>query len=183
MTTNKELFENFILGSGSPNLVLSYKGPFLDEILSKLSDIIRETFTQDPVLSRKLLAIFIEMAQNVYYYSGENISISDKKYGVGYVLVSQESDSMFKFTTGNYIPSPNVNSMIDSCEKINSLDRDGLRQLKREVRSSEPGSENSKGAGIGLIQIALTSSEPVEYEIIPIDDEKSFFFITIKIKA
>ncbi|MDX2197112.1 MAG: SiaB family protein kinase [Cytophagales bacterium] len=182
MLSNEELYQNYIIGQ-TPNLVLSYKGPFLEEILAKLSDIIRETFTQDPVISRKLLSIFIEMAQNVYYYSGESIPLAGKEYGIGYVIVSQEPNDIFKFTTGNFIPMTRVDGLIESCERINSLDREGLRQLKREVRSSEPGSEVSKGAGIGLIQIALTATEPMEYEVIPYDSEKSFFFITIKIKA
>ncbi|MFN0048903.1 MAG: SiaB family protein kinase [Cytophagales bacterium] len=173
------IYKNYIVNKGNA-LVLSYKGPFLEEILHKLSDIIRDTFTQDPVLSRKLLAVFIEFAQNVYYYSAETIVIGEKEYGIGSVSVSRYEGS-FKFTTGNMVPNAHIDELIESCELINSLDRDELRKLKRDTRTAGPGAR-SKGAGIGLIQVALTAGEPIEYEAIAHDEENSFFSLTAKIK-
>lgn len=175
-----KIYQNYIVNKDNA-LVLSYKGPFLEEILAKLSDIIRDTFTQDPVLSRKLLAVFLEFAQNVYYYSAETIKIGEKEYGIGSVGVSRHEDS-FKFTTGNFVPNQYLDKLIESCELINSMDRDELRKLKRDTRSAGPG-ERSRGAGIGLIQVALTAGEPIEYEAIPHDDINSFFFLTAKIKS
>jgi hypothetical protein len=150
---------DFYTSTDSKDLLISYKGPFLEDILSKLSEIIRESFTTDTVLSRKLLAVFLEMAQNVYFYSAESIELGAKSYGIGSVMVIQKGE-IYTFRTGNYVPLDYVETLAKSCELVNSLDRDGLRQLKRDVRTTQPG-ERSKGAGIGLIQIALTTASQI----------------------
>jgi len=171
---------NFYSSTDSKDLLISYKGPFLEDILAKLSEIIRDTFTSDTVLSRKLLSVFIEMAQNVYFYSSESISVGEKNYGIGSVMVIQSGDS-YTFRTGNYVPLSYVDELAKSCELVNSLDREGLRQLKRDVRTTKPG-ERSKGAGIGLIQIALTTAQPIEYEYAQVDEVNCFFSLSINIK-
>ena len=178
MSTLKE-YMDFYATSSSKDLLISYKVPFLEDILSKLSEIIRETFTSDIVMSRRLLSVFLEMAQNVYFYSAESKEMGEKKYGIGSVMVIQEGE-VYTFRTGNYVPLDYVETLAKSCELINSLDRDGLRQLKRDVRTTEAG-ERSKGAGIGLIQIALTTSSQIEYEHVAVDDKNAFFSLSINI--
>jgi len=178
MSTLKDYID-FYSSTGSKDLLISYKGPFLEDILSKLSEIIRETFTGDPVLSRKLLAVFIEMAQNVYFYSSEAIEVGEKSFGIGSVMVVSNEKS-YTFRTGNYVPLDYVEELAASCQLVNSLDREGLRQLKRDVRTTKPG-ERSKGAGIGLIQIALTAAQPIEYEYTQVDEKNAFFSLGINI--
>ena len=178
MSTLKD-YMNFYSSSDSKDLLISYKGPFLEDILSKLSEIIRESFTSDVVLSRKLLSVFLEMAQNVYFYSSESINIGEKKYGIGSVMVVQKGD-LYTFRTGNYVLLDYVETLAKSCELVNSLDRDALRQLKRDVRTSQT-DERSRGAGIGLIQIALTTSSQIEYEYVAVDEKNAFFSISINI--
>ena len=178
-TSGHKLYDSYV-SNQDHKLVLTYKGPFLEEILSKLSDIVRDTFTEDVVMSRKLLSVFIELAQNVYYYSAETVKMGMKEYGIGSVCVSKEEDH-YEFSTGNFVPVHLVGELKKSCDLINSLNRDDLRKLKRDTRSMEA-DVSSRGAGIGLIQIALTAGEPIEYEAIPHDENCSFFFIITKIK-
>jgi len=178
MRTLKDYID-FYTSTDSKDLLISYKGPFLEDILAKLSEIIRESFTNDQVLSRKLLAVFLEMAQNVYFYSSETIELGEKSYGIGSVMVVQKGGT-YTFRTGNYVPLEYVETLAKSVELVNSLDRDGLRQLKREVRTTQPG-ERSKGAGIGLIQIALTTESKVEYEYAQVDEKNVFFSLSINI--
>jgi hypothetical protein len=60
------------------------------------------------------------------------------------------------------------------------LSHDDLRKYKREAREA-PQLEGSKGAGIGIIQAALTSDNPLEVDAIQVDDNFSFFSLTVKI--
>ena len=105
---------DFYSSTNSKELLLSYKGPFFEDILGKLSEIIRDSFTTDVVMSRKLLSVFLEMAQNVYFYSSESVLVGEKEYGVGSVMVVQKGD-IYTFRTGNYIPLDMVDSLNESC--------------------------------------------------------------------
>jgi len=94
-------------------------------------------------------------------------------------LVIGEFDEHFTFITGNVVKNEDVIPLINKCEKINSLDREGLRQYKREMRGLP--SDGRDGANIGLIKVALTSENPLDIEVTPIDNEFSFFSLSVKV--
>ncbi|MDX2303536.1 MAG: SiaB family protein kinase [Microscillaceae bacterium] len=159
------------------DVMISYKGPVTDIILSEISRDIRNKLADNPKISKKLFSVFIELAQNILYYSSEEIFFADKRDRVGTILITQAEDH-FTFGCGNMVENKYINDLVESCNKINSLDREELREYKRETRSS-PKKDRSKGAGIGLIQVALTSGNPLQVEAHSIDDKYSFFSISV----
>ena len=179
MSASNKIFD-FLSKTDKNDMVVSYKGPFLDGVLAKLSEIIRESFSENIVISRKSLAVFLEMAQNVYYYSSETIIINNKSFGIGAMIVTRKGND-FEFQTGNKIPVDYVDIMTERCELVNSLDRAGLRKLKSNVRSIDA-PDDSNGAGLGLIQLALTSDQKIEFEYSFIDDETAMFSLKINLK-
>ncbi len=164
----------------SKNLHISYKGPIDDKILQAIGSYVEELLSEYPKLAKKLFKIFIELAQNISYYSAErNIFNKEKKdVGVGSIFVEETSDS-YKFVTANLLNNSDIDKITDKIELINSLDREELREYKREQRQLPSGKKG--GANIGLIQISLTSQNPLDIEIKPVDDNHSLFSIGVKI--
>ncbi len=165
------------------NIQLSYKGPFTNNILATLGNYIKYVFAENPKASKKLFGIFIELCQNISFYSAEKNHFyqqnNNSNSGIG-TLVIAEYDDYYALSTGNIVKNIDVIPIIEKCELINSLDRQGLRKYKREQRNLPPGERG--GAHIGLIQIALTSANPLDFEVTIIDDEYSFFAITVKVE-
>jgi len=159
-------------------ILLYYKGPFDETILNKIGTYLRHKFPASPKASGKLFSIFIELAQNISYYSSETdiFDDSDKRHGIGTIAIIDAGDK-FKLISGNLIINEAVEDIASKIEKINQLDQEGLRQLKKEVRSS-PRREGHKGGNIGLIQIAIKSENPLDVESKPYDDEHSFITLT-----
>jgi hypothetical protein len=161
------------------NIQISYKGPIDERILQTIGYYIESILSEHPTASKKLFKIFIELAQNISYYSAEkSIFRGKKEIGSGLVLIGELEDS-FTFLTGNLVKNEDIYTIIDKSEIINSLDREELREYKREQRKLPHGPKG--GAHIGLIQVALTASNPLDIEVTPIDDENSFFSIAVKI--
>ncbi len=158
------------------NIQLSYKGPFDRHILYPLGNYIKKNLTA----GNRIFGIFIELAQNITYYSAETTdSVEDgKTYGVG-TLVIGEYDDYYTFATGNAVKNDCIIPIIEKCEIINSLDREELRDYKRKQRRLPRGQKG--GAHIGLIQVALTSMYPLDFQVTPIDESTSFFSIFVKI--
>ncbi len=179
----EKLFYHNYINDTESSLMFSYKGPFFDEVLGKLIDLIRKNFSFDPVVDRKIVSVFIELAQNIYHYSADFVKIDDKEYGIGCINITKEINNKFyQFTAGNFVSVEYVKNLEDMCVVLNTLNRDELRKLKRDTRSElTEANERSKGAGIGLIQIALAVNEPFEYEILPHNEEKSFFYISARV--
>lgn len=176
MTENKKEFNLFEYNDlFSKEIQISYKGPFDKHVLSVIGNYIKIIIAKSSTVSKKIFKIFIELAQNIAFYSDE-FSKLDKEVGVG-ILVIRESDEKFFLHSGNKVKSEDVFPILDKCEVINSLDREGLRAYKREQRNLPRGIKG--GAHIGLIQVALTSANPLDIKVTPINDEYSFFSVTV----
>lgn len=162
------------------NIHISYKGPIDEKILQVIGYYIEEILGKHPKAGKKVFKIFIELAQNISYYSAEKNIFKDgtKEIGVGMVVIGETSDS-YTFLTGNLVKNDDISAVIDKSELINSLNRDELREYKRKQRNLPHSIKG--GANIGLIQVALTSSNPLNIELSPIDDDHSFFSIAVKI--
>lgn len=162
------------------DIQLSYKGPFDKHILAAIGNYIKVIVRQSPKATKKVFSIFIELAQNISYYSAEmdKLANNDKETGVGTVVIG-EVDSHYNFVVGNIVRNEDIIPVIDRCEVINSLNREELRRYKREQRNLPQGVHG--GAHIGLIQVALTSGNPLGVDVTPISDDYSFFSLNVKI--
>lgn len=162
-------------------VLLYYKGPFDELILTKIGNYLRTKFSQTPKAGSKIFAIFIEMAQNISFYSAETDLFDDsvKKYGIGTIVVNELEDC-YKLISGNMVTHDIASELIEKCSQINQLDAEGLRNMKKEVRNA-PRRENHKGGNIGLIQMAIKSENPLEVEMKPFDDIHAFLTISTTI--
>ncbi|MDX2305483.1 MAG: SiaB family protein kinase [Microscillaceae bacterium] len=162
-------------------VVLSYKGPFSDAMLAEIGREIREKVGNNPKVWKKVFNIFMELAQNVSYYSKE-INHFKNNDRVGTLLILDIGDS-YKVMTGNLIFQSAVEYLKNKCETINSLNHDELREYKRRLRSDpNANSDESKGAGIGIVQAALTSSNPLEFEIRKFGEDHAFFLLSTRVE-
>lgn len=156
---------------------ICYKGVINDSIISVIAEDIRCGFGSRLVLARRAFAIFVELAQNVFYHSMEQ---KNKACQTSIFVLSQpEKGLMMSF--GNLINNENVTLLLAHCQKINGLDNKGLRRFKRKTRL-EHAANHSEGGGIGLIQSALLAQNNLEIVCDKIDEEKSFFSISVVIK-
>jgi len=156
---------------------ISYQGPFDRNILQSIGNLLRTNGTSKAT-QKKTFSIFIELAQNVASYSAESINVGGEDLGIGTLLIADFQDH-YKVLTGNLIRNESLDKIVDKAETINKLDRDELRRFKRERRRLPRSSKG--GANIGLIQVALLSSNPLDVEVISVDDDTSFFALTAKI--
>jgi len=178
METELSLFDYYTFASNKQVLIW-YKGPITDVIMAELSRDIRDKFADNPRASRKLFAIFMELAQNILYYSVEKKFIGDREDSIGTILIT-EANEHYTFACGNLVDNKYIQELADGCDLINSMDREALREYKRERRSG-PSQERSKGAGIGLIHVALTSENPLHVEYKQVDENSTFFSISVRV--
>jgi len=159
--------------------IISYNGPFDAQVLSIIAENIEYSLSNNPRVSKKIFKIFIELAQNISYYSAEKqVNEEGNYFGVG-ILMLREFEDHYSFSTGNIIDSKQVLPVLQKCETINILDREKLRQYKRKLRNMPSGVPG--GGNIGLVQVALTADYPLEYDVINLDSEKSFYILNVRV--
>lgn len=161
------------------NISISYTGLFDTEVLSVLAKDIENTLSPDEKINKKVFKIFLELAQNVALYSLEKeISASGEETGVG-MMVIQEFDKYFRFSAGNKTSLEDIYHVMEKCDNINSMTRDKLREYRRLQRNMPAGEKG--GGNIGLIQVALTADNPIEYGLVKCSDKEFFYIVSVKI--
>ena len=163
----------------SKDVKISYRGPVDERVFTLIGDYISSMEALHEKAGKKLFKIFFELAQNISSYSAEKIKFRNNKcVGTGNLII-KETDKHFYLITGNKVYNNDIIPIIEKSEYINSLDRESLREYKRIERRRPQGEYGN--AHIGLIQIALTSTNPLDVEVMPIDDDLSYFSIAVKI--
>jgi hypothetical protein len=161
--------------------VLSYHGPMNINLVSFLANYMKDIVDADQAVIKRLFKVFIELTQNVSYYSALMNEIKAEQIsrkGVGWFYID-EYEHDFTVATGNLIKKEHGPVLKKNCDEINNLEENELRELKRKTRSQA--AIRDVGAHIGLIHTGLISGNPLDVEISPIDDNHSFFRISVKI--
>jgi hypothetical protein len=161
------------------HIIVCFKGPFLARILALEGEKINLLVNEDPAVNKKVFSIFIELAQNVAYYSEDKSEFDNKLLGKGTFLIT-ESHSHYTLSSANLIKKSWETEVLEKCQLINSLDYEGLRKLKSELRSQPKRSGHSSG-NIGLVEIALKSRSPLNAEVSPVDDVLSYLILSVDV--
>lgn len=161
-------------------ILMTFKGAISQELLVELGALVRNQLRHDDKIQR-IFAVFVEMAQNILHYSAEKDLLQPvgKEVGVGVIVIS-EQDDMYSISSGNAVKKADAERLEAQCRYLNGLSKEELKKLYQERRRQAP-PEGSKGAGLGLIDMARKSDKPFEYSLQPLNDETSFFILNISI--
>ncbi|MEJ2629507.1 MAG: SiaB family protein kinase, partial [bacterium] len=130
---------------------------------------------------RKIFSILIELFQNIVKHS---ICINNEFCKSNYIgdgiIILKSNEIQYTISSGNYIEKKNVTLLTDLINKINSLDKQGLKKLYKE-RLKTDRKQNESNTGVGLIDIARKSENPIVCNIKSINQSLSFCEITVTI--
>ncbi|MBF0265726.1 MAG: hypothetical protein HQL46_10675 [Gammaproteobacteria bacterium] len=164
------------------NIILNFTGPLSHELIVSLGEMIRQEVSEDcdgsPQIALKVFAIFVEQAENVIHYSTQKSS-ENSMYGYGIITIGKR-DGNFYISCGNLIPGDKVEVIEASLKKISDMNKDEIKAYYREKRRAEK-TGDSKGAGIGFIEMAKKASQPIQYKFNEINHSSAFFSIEITI--
>lgn len=161
--------------------VLSYSGYVSEDILLAVGDTLRERLedhARDGAQIRNVFSIFVELMQNIIRYGVEGPQPGPEdgeKPSFGIVMVA-ENDGSMDVIAGNYVTSSEADQLVERVNLLQSQTPEELRQMYRERLKRSP-DERSKGASLGLIEIARRSTLPIVCETMPADDGLRFFMI------
>jgi hypothetical protein len=163
-------------------IIFAYCGYVTEAVLSGLGEALKQKLTIEDASTktmRSVFAVFVEQMQNIIRYSEERLPPdAEVAMRFGLLTVAQDGGDYIVYT-GNMIRADDVERMRQSLEEIMSLDKGALRsRYKEQLRSDHV---LSRGAGIGLIEIARRVSKPLEFDFVTIDEQTAFFALKASI--
>ena len=179
---NLELYDFYQQAKGK-NIIFYYCGPVAHASVEGVAQTLRKNLEYEEagnLTAHSVFSVFIEQMQNILNYSAERIPVTgaaDHELRVGVVVIGHEKNGYF-ILCGNKVRNDDIPGLTDKLELIRGMNKEELKTLYKERRRMDPAPE-SKGAGLGLIEMARKGTEPIEYSFSPIDGEHSFYTIRV----
>jgi len=178
MTTHDLLdLRETISGQG---ILICFNGPFSHSIIAEIGAAVKRHFEENSEIISSLhdvFAVYIEQTQNVRKYI-ETKKFPVQRFFAPIVVIASLEKGAYAISSGNVIEKADESDLLHRLERINSLDKAGLKKLYREQLRQElpPG---SRGAGIGLIDMARRATQPLNYAVNSLDETYDFFSLTV----
>lgn len=163
------------------NLILVYEGEFTQEITKSVLSMAErnmDSFGEESSIKRKVFNVMVECLQNIVKHADEFSSITDSK-NAAIFMIGKEAEE-YIISTGNPIIADKVDFLRSKLDEINSLDKEGLKALYKEIIKNGDLSEKG-GAGLGFVDMARKSGHKLEYDFAPIDAKSYFFMLKTRI--
>ena len=164
------------------DIMLSFKGDVTAEMLTSMLQIMEaklDNLGEPSKIKRKVYNVLVECLQNLYHHRDEmKLTGTDEESAA--IFMIGRNDKGYNIVTGNYILTERVESLKTRIDHVNSLDKEGLKILYKEVLNNDERSKKG-GGGLGIIDIARKSGQNLVYDFMEIDKKYSFFSLYINI--
>lgn len=163
-------------------IVFSFCGYVSEGILFALGDALRQKMhieATDSNTIKKVFSVFVELVQNIIRYSVERVegapALAGQKIELssGVLAVGSEEGKFF-VVCGNTVMAEDVASLKDKLGRLSQMSKEEMKSFYKEKLKEGPEAQ-SKGASIGLIEIARRASSPIVFDFLDLDEERSFF--------
>jgi len=170
------------------NIQVIYSGPIWTSGIDGLAEMMIKRLEFDDLpftSSQAVFSIFVEQINNMMMYSADKDYKNDEdgnsqKISKGVFILGVQGTTYF-IQSGNLVTNYSAEVLKERIDYLNTLDKKELRLYHKERLKAENDNLESRGAGIGLIEIARRSSSPIIYEFLPYDDERQYFSMYITV--
>ena len=157
-------------------IMLCFNGPITRSLIEEIGNALRNYLSADhahPSAAMDVFAVYIEMTQNISHYTrskGWN-----EQEGGATVLVSRDEDGHYIVSAGNLIEIADGEKLLAAVDSLAGLDKAQLKAAYKEQLRRPRDAAKPSGAGLGLIDIARKSSQPLRASLQPVPDGRGFF--------
>lgn len=161
--------------------IIKYRGHLTFNTIGRLLTLLKYKMTEKGIqigIYKRILSVMIEALENIYKYSDEyHHDESINRLCIPEFRIDRQMEEYW-IECLNPIKNNDISVLKKKLDTVNKADPEGLRLLYRQTISNGQFSEKG-GAGLGIIEMAKISGNPVKYEFRKINEEYSSYFISI----
>ena len=152
-------------------ILLCFNGPISRSLIEEIGHALRNYLHAEqakPSEAMDVFAVYIEMTQNIRHYA--NLKGYGEHEAAATVAIARNVVS-----AGNLVERDDGQSLVRSIQAIANLDKAALKAAYKEQLRRPRDSGCASGAGLGLLDIARKSSEPLAASLKEQPDGRAFF--------
>ena len=166
----------------SQKLILVYQGDFTQETTKSIlamADRNVDSTGEEWSIKRKVFNVMVESLQNIVKHSDELVDGGIRSHAAIF-LIGREA-TRYTIMSGNPIRKSNIPPLKEKLELINGLDKDGLKDLYKEIIKNTTISDKG-GAGLGFVDMARKSGEKLEFVFPEMSSDYAFFCLKVNVQ-
>ena len=157
-------------------VIMAYNGEISDELMISLGVILRNHFEamgDGQKKARSVFSLFVEQVQNLIWHT------RGEERAAGMIVIAEDGDEV-TLVCGNRVDRDKAEVLKQTLQSIQGVDKETIRQLYREGLSKS-GSHEGPGAGLGLLQLARQSKQPLTFAFVETSDGDVEYFLAARI--
>ncbi len=165
----------------SQKLILVYQGDFTQESTKSILAMAERNLDssgEEGNIKRKVFNVMVEALQNIVKHSDELVEGQMRSHAAIFLIGREEN--RYTIMSGNPIRKTNVAGLEQKLHHINSLDKEGLKELYKEIIKNTTISEKG-GAGLGFVDMARKSGEKLAFDFPEMSADYCFFCLTVHV--
>ncbi|MBE7376166.1 biofilm regulation protein kinase SiaB [Pseudomonas lopnurensis] len=160
-------------------IMLCFNGPISRSLIEEIGNALRNYLAAEhahPSAAMDVFAVYIEMTQNIRHYTRQK-NWSDQEAGAT-VVVARDEHGRYVVSAGNLIEDADGDTLLAAIHELADLDKAQLKAMYKEQLRKPRDGQTASGAGLGLIDIARKSSEPLHASLQPVANGLSFISLS-----
>jgi len=164
-------------------LIIDFEGAISFEIMEQLLNELKSA-KQFNVLRKavrkRVYGTVVESIDNIFKYAAivqGKVKVLQRRP----MIKVKENEGEFVVSAGNLVQNEQIDDLRFKLNRVNQMDDEALKSLYEEVINKEA-SEEDRGAGLGLITMALRTNENIRFTFDPAGPVHSYFTMHITIK-
>ncbi|KAF0653756.1 hypothetical protein L107_05288 [Cyanobium sp. Copco_Reservoir_LC18] len=157
-------------------ILICFNGPISTTLIGEIGSALKEHIESNHAPELEVMDVFsvyIEMSQNIRNYATSH-GFSDAESSATVVIAAAEAGH-YAVCAGNLVEMEDGKALLKRIHELADCDKAQLKvlykQQLRQPHSQTPG----QGAGLGLIEIARRSTQPMEASLDPLEAGRAFF--------
>lgn len=158
------------------DILLCFNGPISRSLIEEIGNALRNYLTEDdvgPSLSTDVFGAYIELTQNIRHYAQKR-GYSDLQASAT-VVVARHGEAHYSVLAGNVIERADGPALVNRIQELGQMDKAELKAAYKKQLRAPRAHDDASGAGLGLLDVARKSSEPLSCYLVDTNDGKSFF--------
>ena len=162
-------------------IILDFKGHLTFSTIGRLLTLLKHKMVEKGIkigFYKRILSVMIEALENIYKYSDHYNHDPHilKNYIPTFSL--ERINQVYFIKTTNPIKNEDIPKLKEKLELINSKSTEELALLYRQTIMNGKFTDKG-GAGLGLIEMAKITQNPIEFRFESINNEFSLYYLTL----
>lgn len=173
-----ELREHF----NKSRILLCFNGPISRSLIEEIGHALKNYLQAEnaqPSAAMDVFAVYIELTQNIRHYAMAHAY--DELEGSATVVVARDAAGHYLVQAGNMVEKADGEALLQRVQELAALDKAELKAAYKTQLRQPREAGTASGAGLGLIDVARKSTQPLSASLAPMDAQRAFFSLRASI--